>query len=145
MGTEAPERGWNLALFPIGLVDFLHLTFFRVLGKMEGVRGTENLICCCMESEGLAESSLAAWIVLGWKWLSLRLSFSHCEAYCMRRSRAMWERQAVLARMPADGITPLSELTPAGLSFPICSLVTRAESLPIMSVNEVRPKGRGVG
>lgn len=47
----------------------------------------------------------------------------------MRRSRAMWERQAVLARMPADGITPLSELTPAGLSFPICSLVTGAESL----------------
>lgn len=46
----------------------------------------------------------------------------------MRRSTAMWKRQVALPWMQAEGIISLSELNPAGLSFPICSLVTGAES-----------------
>jgi hypothetical protein len=89
----------------------------------------------------MAEPSLAAWIVLGQKWLSVSLSFSLCESCCcMRRCRAAWESQVASPRMQAEGVMSLSELTQAegvmslseltlsGFSLPICSLVTGAES-----------------
>lgn len=46
---------------------------------MEGFRESEN------RSAAYGCVHCSAWIALGWKWFSLSLSSSHCEAECCKR------------------------------------------------------------